>query len=389
VAKRAATRVAFGDVVRLSKERTSDPDADGFDRYVGLEHIDPGDLRIHRWGDVADGTTFTNVFRPGQVLFGKRRAYQRKVAVPNFEGVCSGDIYVLESNDPTLLLPELLPFICQTEAFLEHAVGTSAGSLSPRTNWASLASYEFDLTDADTQRRGAAALGAVEVCQDRLIDATKALQAVTNATLQELFPTAASNALPQDLVALGELAGLQVGYPFRSAHFVEEGVRLLRGSNVGVDEISWEPAETRYWPLEQAKDFSQYELSPGDIIIAMDRPFVSKGFKAARIETKDLPALLLQRVGRLSPSSPELSDLVWAFVHSASFQSQLMAQQQGTDLPHISKSQIESTTIPRAALEAVDRVAMFGHCYASRYAFADRQAQLSALKRGIAAQVLA
>ena len=87
------TRVAFGEVVRLSKERAPDPEAAGLTRYVGLEHIDPGDLTIRRWGSVSDGTTFTNVFRPGQVLFGKRRAYLRKVAVPaDFSGVCSGDI---------------------------------------------------------------------------------------------------------------------------------------------------------------------------------------------------------------------------------------------------------------------------------------------------------
>jgi type I restriction enzyme S subunit len=160
-----STRVAFGDVVRLSKERTSDPDADGFGRYVGLEHLDPGDLRIRRWGDVADGTTFTNVFRPGQVLFGKRRAYQRKIAVAEFEGVCSGDIYVLESKDASVLLPELVPFICQTDAFFEHAVGTSAGSLSPRTNWTSLAGFELTLPDIAMQRRLAAALGATRACK--------------------------------------------------------------------------------------------------------------------------------------------------------------------------------------------------------------------------------
>jgi type I restriction enzyme S subunit len=68
------TTVSFGDVVQLSKERSGDPEADGYERYVGLEHIDPGNLRIQRWGNVADGVTFTSVFRPGQVLFGKRRA---------------------------------------------------------------------------------------------------------------------------------------------------------------------------------------------------------------------------------------------------------------------------------------------------------------------------
>jgi len=144
-------RVKFGDVVRLSKARSPDPLADGIERYVGLEHLEPGDLRIRSWGNVADGVTFTSVFQPGQALFGKRRAYQRKVAVADFSGVCSGDIYVLETKDAQVLLPTLVPFICQTDAFLDHAVGTSAGSLSPRTNWTSLADFEFALPPQDEQ----------------------------------------------------------------------------------------------------------------------------------------------------------------------------------------------------------------------------------------------
>jgi len=151
--KKGWTRVTFGDVVRLCRERSANPPDDGFERYVGLEHLGPGDLKIRHWGEIADGTTFTNVFRAGQVLFGKRRAYQRKVAVADFDGVCSGDIYVFESRNPEVLLPELLPFICQTDHFFEHAVGTSAGSLSPRTNWESLASYKFTLPPEEEQRR--------------------------------------------------------------------------------------------------------------------------------------------------------------------------------------------------------------------------------------------
>ena len=156
-------KVKFGDVVRLSKARCADPLAEGVERFVGLEHLEPGDLRIRTWGNVADGVTFTSIFKPGQVLFGKRRAYQRKVAVADFSGVCSGDIYVLESQNADALLPELLPFICQTDAFFEHAVGTSAGSLSPRTNWTSLADFEFALPPPDEQQRILESLQAVEV----------------------------------------------------------------------------------------------------------------------------------------------------------------------------------------------------------------------------------
>lgn len=164
-ARATVHRVRFGEIVRLCAERCADPMAEGVERYVGLEHIDPGDLRVRRWGLVADGTTFTNRFRQGQVLFGKRRAYQRKVAVADFEGVCSGDIYVFEPSSEQLRR-EFLPFICQTEAFLRHAVGTSAGSLSPRTNWRSLAEFEVRLPPLSMQDSWLRVLRPAAECMD-------------------------------------------------------------------------------------------------------------------------------------------------------------------------------------------------------------------------------
>lgn len=180
------TRVAFGDVVRLSKARARDPEAEGYERVVGLEHIDPGDLRIRRWADIADGTTFNSVFKPGQVLFGKRRAYQRKVAVADFAGVCSGDIYVLEPSSDALM-PELLPFICQTDAFFDHAVGTSAGSLSPRTNWKSLADFEFLLPPIQEQARLVEALLSAQNTAETLLGLIDATRIAQIAAFEELL----------------------------------------------------------------------------------------------------------------------------------------------------------------------------------------------------------
>ena len=108
------------------------------------------------------------------MLFGKRRAYQRKVAVADFDGVCSSDIYVFESKDPNVLLPELVPFILQSEGFYQYAVKTSAGSLSPRTNWTHLANYEFPLPPVDEQRRIADLLWAADddICRTQDLYAT-------------------------------------------------------------------------------------------------------------------------------------------------------------------------------------------------------------------------
>lgn len=207
ISKAGWTRVAFGDVARLSKARVADPEAAGIKRVVGLEHIEPGDLRIRRWGDVADGTTFTTRFKPGQVLFGKRRAYQRKVAVADFEGVCSGDIYVLEpANDR--LMPELLPFLCQTDAFFDHAVGTSAGSLSPRTNWTSLASFEFLLPPIHEQARLMGAAAACRAALDALQDAHAAAVVAEAAYGKSVADTLTKTA---PLVAIGNVADVQYG----------------------------------------------------------------------------------------------------------------------------------------------------------------------------------
>src|SRR4051794_30642399 len=98
--------VRLGDVVCQSKETTTDPEAAGLTRIVGLDHLDSESLQVRRWNeleDLPDGTSFTRVFRAGQVLFGKRRAYQRKVAVADFDGVCSGDIIVLATSSDHLL----------------------------------------------------------------------------------------------------------------------------------------------------------------------------------------------------------------------------------------------------------------------------------------------
>ena len=222
--------VAFGSVVRLSTERSGNPESDGFDRFVGLEHLDPGDLRVRRWGDIADGTTFTSVFRPGQVLFGKRRAYQRKVGVPDFSGVCSGDIYVLEPKG-NALLPELLPFICQTDAFFEHAVGTSAGSLSPRTNWKSLASFEFALPPIEAQRRIAGLLGQCQKLGDRLVDLKDRTHSVLESHRDQIF----TKSKPRRR-SLEEIASVRygLGQPPKSAI---KGVAMIRATNINRGRI--------------------------------------------------------------------------------------------------------------------------------------------------------
>lgn len=142
------SKVKLGEVARESREKW-DKGMSGVP-IVGLEHLIPDGIRIESF-DVNSNNTFTKKFVKGQVLFGRRRAYQRKAAMAEFDGVCSGDITVIESIKEKLI-PDLLPFIIQTPAFFDFANQGSAGSLSPRVKWDHLAEYEFELPSLAEQR---------------------------------------------------------------------------------------------------------------------------------------------------------------------------------------------------------------------------------------------
>jgi type I restriction enzyme S subunit len=226
-------------------------------------------------------------------------------------------------------------------------------------NWTELARQEFYLPPIGEQRRIVCALSAFDEAVESLRCASAAQRASHAALLEQLFPLRRTQELCRSQrtecegwLRLRELAVFQSGYPFESTGFVATGDRLLRGSNVGVGAINWPPDDTRYWPIERRGDVAHYVLREGDIVIAMDRPFINDGFKAARVSCVDLPALLLQRVGRFVAESAGSAAVLWAFVQSRAFQWQLSSGIEGTNVPHISKSQIESTWLPREVFEA-------------------------------------
>jgi type I restriction enzyme S subunit len=216
------TRVKFGSVVRNVNETSRNLESDGIDRVVGLDHLEPGSLTLVRWDnitDLPDGTTFTRKFKSGHVLFGKRRAYQRKVAVPDFHGVCSGDILVFEPADERLLT-EFLPYLVQSDSFFDHALGTSAGSLSPRTKWAELAKYEFALPPLDEQQRIVEVIAAVDKHISCLAKQVDVACIARTAVLSELMSAGGDDWTDS---TLGDVVTLEYGKPLKAEDRDGEG----------------------------------------------------------------------------------------------------------------------------------------------------------------------
>ena len=168
------SRVKLSDVAREHKE-TVKGDKSNYP-IVGLEHLIPENIRLTQW-DLNKENTFTKIFRKGCVLFGRRRAYLKKAVYADFDGICSGDITVIEAI-PEKILPELLPFVIQNDDLFDYAVGKSAGSLSPRVKWEHLKNYEFELPDIERQLELAKMLWSIvetKESYERLMAATDEL----------------------------------------------------------------------------------------------------------------------------------------------------------------------------------------------------------------------
>lgn len=155
------SEVAFGDVIQTVTDRVDDPSRAGVERYVGLEHLDPGVMTVQRW-DSPDKVQAQKLrFLPGDVIFGRRRAYQKKVALAEFEGICSAHALVLRAL-PNRIDPDFLPVFLSSDYFLNRAIAISVGSLSPTVNWRDLRHQKFSLPSIAEQRRIAHLIWAVE-----------------------------------------------------------------------------------------------------------------------------------------------------------------------------------------------------------------------------------
>lgn len=184
---------------------------------VGLEHLVPNEMLVRDF-EVDTENTFTKSFKQGQILFGRRRAYQQKAGVAQFDGICSGDITVIEAI-PGKIEPNLLPFIVQNEQFFEHAVQGSAGSLSPRVKWEHLASYEIELPTMEKQRVLADKLWTAY----RLKESYKKLLAATDEMVKSQF-----------IEMFGERTTTPVGYYIKDSFPGDWGKEDLDGTGVKV-----------------------------------------------------------------------------------------------------------------------------------------------------------
>ncbi|AIK77557.1 restriction endonuclease subunit S [Streptococcus anginosus] len=253
----------FDGIAFNSTEKKKPVDEDKH-TYLGLEHLDSDSIYITRYGADVAPKGDKLIMKKGDVLFGKRRAYQKKVAIAPFDGIFSAHGMVLRPKED-VIDKDFFPMFIKSDYFLDAAIKISVGSLSPTINWRDLKELKFELPSLEEQRKLAEVLWAIYDMKDKYKKLILATDELVKSQFIEMFGDMLTDQSVYKVVPLASVFDKPQGGEWGKDDPDNTGVPVLRTTNF-TDEgiIDFTDVATRIIPLDKVEKKS---LSKGDILI--------------------------------------------------------------------------------------------------------------------------
>lgn len=341
--------VKFGDIAKHISKRVEPTETD-LEVYVGLEHLDPDCLKIKRHGVPSDVAGQKLFVKKGQIIFGKRRAYQRKVAVSDWDCICSAHAMVIEANSERVV-PEFLPFFMQSDIFMKRAVSISEGSLSPTIKWKTLENQNFLIPSINEQRKlvdvMASRVRTID-CIDKSLESAKASM---RAMLQDVVcekstEKSIKESLPDGwiLKKLKDVVSYRLGRAFPSADYGSEGIKLVRPGNLYASgKVEWSDRDTIYIPMTYKDENPDYVVYQNEIIMNLTAQSLDDGFLGRVCWTSEGEVCMLnQRLARLSPRDGVVGRYLFWALQSRLCREYLHRMPLGTKVKHLYNFELEN-----------------------------------------------
>lgn len=257
----------FGDLVYNIAEKRS-PVVGDEELYIGLEHLDSGSLRVTRWGSKVALKGDKLVMRKGDILFGRRNTYLRRVAIAPHDGLFSAHGMILRAKTERIN-SEYLPFFIASDYFMDEAIRISVGSLSPTVNWKELKELEFTIPTLEAQEKLTKTLIAANDLKEKYEELLAITDDLVKSQFIELFESA-EKSFPECTIieACANKDDIKCG-PFgtqlKQSEYTESGVAVW-----GIPEINkeFQKAPEIFITPDKANQLSPYSLIPGDIAMS-------------------------------------------------------------------------------------------------------------------------
>jgi type I restriction enzyme S subunit len=365
------------------------PAIDGQRKYIGLEHIEQGTLRLSGTGIESDVTSTKTAFDKGDVLFGKLRPYFRKVVFASFNGVCSTDIWVLRAKPG--INPRFLYYWVASQEFVDFAVQGADGTRMPRANWAQASQHSIPFQTEHEQKAIAHILGTLDDKIDQLRKTNSVLEDMASALFKSWFvdfdPVMAKQenrptGLPSELDALfpdsfeessigpiptgwrvcrmGDIINVTKGVSYKSSELAPSNTALVtlksfnRGGGYRTDGVK--SYTGKYKPTQL--------VSPDELIIAytdvtQDALVIGKPARVT-VDSQFSSLVASCDVGIVRPLVSEITTTyLYELFMTLDFQNHIYGHTSGTTVLHLSSNGVQSyeTHIaPFAILEEFSKV---------------------------------
>ena len=258
--------------------------------------------------------------------------------------------YIIESTDKSKLLVKYLYFFL--DIYVEVLRTQSIGGVIKYIKLGNLTDAMIPLPCIEEQE---VIVDRLEKCNDllnRRIRQLAILDQLVKSRFVELFGDPAMNTKGWEIEKAEKHIDLLSGFPFDSSHYTECGIKICGGLIIMPQRIDWDSC--KYW--SSIEGFEEYTLRENDIVMALDRPWISEGFKVAMVDADELPALLIQRTARIRAVDINQHYLMYCFILGG-FDNHCNVT--GSLVPHISAKDIRSFPIMLPSIELQEQFSTF------------------------------
>ena len=257
----------FDEIAFNSTEKKKPVDEDKY-TYLGLEHLDSDSIYVTRYGADVAPKGDKLIMKKGDVLFGKRRAYQKKVAIAPFDGIFSAHGMVLRPKED-VIDKDFFPMFIKSDYFLDAAIKISVGSLSPTINWRDLKELKFELPSLEEQRKLAEILWVIYDMKDKYKKLILATDELVKSQFIEMFGLE-----NEGMKTIGDVASICRGSSPRpiSKYVTDdpEGVNWIKIGDAGEDDVYIIRTSEK---ITQDGAKKSRAVKPGDFILSNSMSF--------------------------------------------------------------------------------------------------------------------
>jgi len=248
--------------------------------------------------------------------------------------------------DKTKAIPKYIYFFTKSSQYRSWVNKTRRSGTLSNINAKEYSNLLIPLPPLPIQKRIVSILEKAEKLKERRKKANEETNKIIQSVFYEMFGDVKRNPHNFKKAVIGDVAKLQGGFAFKSKDYTDEGIRLVKITNVHHDKLNWN--EISYLPMNYAIEYKEFLLKEGDIVVAMTRPIIKSlnSVKVVQVHKDDLPALLNQRVGRFKILNNKLiKEYLLYFCYTDDFKKEIKKFSSISLQPNVSSSQIESIKI--------------------------------------------